>query len=87
MKCSRLNRILSTAKLRMLLQELHTFLYESESAAVRIDEADARIWIVEALNKLQHADDGADRRQPVPQDAETKDIAGDVGRWLFEYIQ
>ena len=81
-------RKLSLLKLRALLQGLHSFLYGLQSAVVRREEADARIWIVERLNELPNDGEGApDLDGLVPQDAATKELAGNVGTWLQEYIE
>ncbi|KAI0705509.1 origin recognition complex subunit 3 N-terminus-domain-containing protein [Earliella scabrosa] len=81
-------RKLSLLKLRALLQGLHSFLYGLQSAVVRREEADARIWIVERLNELPNEGEGApDLDGLVPQDAATKELAGNVGTWLQEYIE
>ena len=59
-----------------------------ENAAVRRDEEDARVWIVETLNQLPaDAEDVQEDDLPAPQDAETKRLAGSVGDWLQEYIE
>ena len=59
-----------------------------ENAAVRRDEEDARVWIVETLNQLPaDAEDLQEDDLPAPQDAETKRLAGSVGDWLQEYIE
>ncbi|TBU43716.1 origin recognition complex subunit 3 N-terminus-domain-containing protein [Dichomitus squalens] len=82
------NRKLSATKLRALLEALHSFWYDMESATVRRDEEDARIWIVETLNQLPaESEDPREDDLPVPQDAQTKRLAGSVGDWLQEYIE
>ena len=55
---------------------------------VRREEEDARIWIVEILNQLpsELEEEPADG-PPVPQDAQTKELAGIIGDWLQEYIE
>ena len=59
-----------------------------ENAAVRRDEEDARVWIVETLNQLPaDAEDPQEDDLSAPQDAETKRLAGSVGDWLQEYIE
>ena len=58
-----IDRKLSAAKLRALLQALHSFWYDMENAAVRRDEEDARVWIVETLNQLP-----ADAEDPQEED-------------------
>ena len=82
-------RKLSATKLRALLQALHSFWYDMENAAVRRDEEDARVWIVETLNQFPaDAEDPQEEDDlPAPQNAETKRLAGSVGDWLQEYIE
>ena len=59
-----------------------------ESAEVRRDEEDARIWIIETLNTLPSgSENGQEDDVPVQQDAQTKELAGSVGDWLQEYIE
>ena len=75
-------------KLRALLQELHAFWYGLESAVVRREEEEARIWIVEMLNQVPgEVGEGPADGPPVPQDAHTKELAGRIGDWLQEYIE
>ena len=81
-------RKLPAVKLRALLQELHAFWYGLESAVVRREEEEARIWIVEMLSQLPgEVEEGSADGHPVPQDAHTKELAGSIGDWLQEYIE
>lgn len=82
------HRKLSAAKLHTLVQELHAFLYGLESAAVRRDEEDARLWIVQTFNEYpQDVEVTQDDDVPLVQDATTKELAKRFGDWLQEYIQ
>ena len=75
-------------KLRALLQELHAFWYGLESAMVRREEEEARIWIVEMLNQVPgEVEEGPADGPPILQDAHTKELAGSIGDWLQEYIE
>ncbi|KAI0718567.1 hypothetical protein C8T65DRAFT_570595 [Cerioporus squamosus] len=81
-------RKLPAARLHAVIQELHAFLYSLESAAIRRDEEDVRLWIVQALNECpQDAELEQDPDAPVVQDAPTKALAKSVGDWLQEYIE
>ena len=85
-------RKLSAAKLRTLLHELNSFWNGLASVAIRNDEADARLWVIDALNKLPDSpepdavDDDRDGI-PAPQDASTKALAREVGEWLEAFIE
>ena len=84
---------LSAGGLRRLLHELHSFWNGLASAAAREDEAEARLWVVDALNKLP--EDPKDARPsgesdalPVPpQDPSMKALTREVGEWLETYIE
>ena len=85
------HRKLSAGKLRTLLHELHSFWNGLASAAIRNDEADARLWVIDALNKLPESPepDAVDNDRdgiPAPQDASTKALAREVGEWLEAFI-
>lgn len=71
-----------------MLQELHSFLFGLESAIVRREEQDARVWIVDAMNQLPE-DNGelATDDAPLVQNASTKQLAVEVGDWLQKYIE
>ncbi|KAI0768174.1 origin recognition complex subunit 3 N-terminus-domain-containing protein [Trametes elegans] len=84
-------RKLSLAKLRELFQQLHTFLWDLQSAEIKREEEGARVWIVTKLNQLPaHADDveePADGDLPAVQPPEVKELATALGDWLQEYIE
>ena len=87
-------RKLSSAKIRAHLQGLYSFWNNIKSATVRSDEADARLWIVDVVNKLPDVQEDASQARfeedsglPPPQDAETKALAREVGEWLEAYIK
>ena len=70
------------------MQELHAFLYGLESPAIRRDEEDARLWVVQTLNDCPQDMEAAQNDDASGvQDAATKELAKSVGDWLQEYIQ
>ncbi|KAI0753293.1 origin recognition complex subunit 3 N-terminus-domain-containing protein [Daedaleopsis nitida] len=81
---------LPAVKLRALLQALHGLFYGLQNADVRSEEEDARMWIIESLNQLPEVavEEGTQIGDELPlQDAETKELAANVGNWLQEYIE
>ncbi|KAH9847296.1 hypothetical protein C2E23DRAFT_849159 [Lenzites betulinus] len=82
-------RKLPSYKLRELLHELHAFLRDLQSADIKRDEENARVWIVTTINRLppQTDDPGLpEDGMPAVQGPAVKELAAVVGDWLQAYI-
>ncbi|KAH9898592.1 hypothetical protein C8Q73DRAFT_641438 [Cubamyces lactineus] len=77
-------------RLRTLFQQLHAFLWELNSAEIKREEEEARVFIVAKLNQLppESEDPEAGEDQlPVPQTPAVKQLATALGDWLQTYIE
>ncbi|KAI0336000.1 hypothetical protein GY45DRAFT_1316025 [Cubamyces sp. BRFM 1775] len=77
-------------KLRTLFQQLHAFLWELDSAEVKRDEEEARVFIVAKLNQLPPESEDpetGDDQLPPAQTPAVKQLATALGDWLQTYIE
>ena len=60
--------------------------------SLRVEEADARLWVVDILNRLPEEPERLDQYPDLPeqdtqlQDANTKALAREAGEWLEAYV-
>ncbi|KAI9057155.1 hypothetical protein FKP32DRAFT_1584688 [Trametes sanguinea] len=83
-------RKLALPKLRELLHRLHAFLWDLQSAEVRREEEQARVWVVTQVNQLPPEEEGGETRDedlPVAQNPEAKQMATALGDWLQTYVE